>query len=141
MNAKAFIDTNIFVYSFDQDDTRKAGISHDLIRELASNGTGIISFQVVQEFFSVALKRFPAAIQTEGAVKYLTSVLRPLLSVHSSIGLYTEALTIQSRYHLSWYDSLILAAATEAQCAILYSEDMQHGAKIDGVRIVNPFIP
>lgn len=140
MSAKAFLDTNIFVYSVDHRDVRKASIAHDLLRQCTVNKTGVISFQVVQEFFNVAMKRFPSMFSPEDAIAYLRTILHPFLGVHSSLGLYVEALSIQNRYRLSWYDSLIVGAASEAQCAVIYSEDFQHGSKINGIRIQNPFI-
>ena len=139
MSVKSFIDTNVFIYSFDRTDDRKSAIALQLIRKHALEANGVISFQVVQEFFNAAFKRFPSAMRPEDADGYLSTVLRPFLSVHSSIGLYGEALAIRSRHQLSWYDSLIVAAAAEAKCAVLYAEDLQHGAKINGVRIENPF--
>jgi predicted nucleic acid-binding protein len=69
----------------------------------------------------------------------LITVLRPLLAVHSSPAIYFEALRIAEKHRLSWYDSLIIAAALEGQCEKLYSEDFQHGRKIETLRIENPF--
>src|SRR5258708_25009966 len=104
MSGRCFLDTNIFVCSFDQADPRKAGIARRLIQDELRNRTGVISFQVVQEFFNVAFKRFPVFVASPDAGLYLSSVLRPLLGVHSSIGLYSEALRLQQRYRISWYD-------------------------------------
>jgi predicted nucleic acid-binding protein len=59
--------------------------------------------------------------------------------VHSSLELFHAALTIQSRYRLSWYDSIIVGAAIESGCSTLYSEDMQHGAKFGAMQVQNPF--
>jgi predicted nucleic acid-binding protein len=139
MSGKAFLDTNIFVYSLDRVDPRKAKVAVGIIREYAKHGNGVISFQVVQEFFNVAFKRFPAAMTPEDGTGYLLTVLRPFLAVDSSIALYSAALSICSRYKISWYDSLIVAAASETNCVVLYTEDLRHGAKINGVRIENPF--
>src|SRR5580698_4747523 len=124
MSAKAFLDTNIFVYSVDYRDPCKAAVAHDLLRNCTVSNTGVISFQVVQEFFNAAMKRFPTMFSAEDAIGYLTTILRPFLAVHSSVGLYVEALTIQKRHRLSWYDSLIVAAASEARCSIIYTEDL-----------------
>lgn len=74
------------------------------------------------------------------AEQYLATVFRPLLAVYASQSLFSEALRITGRYRLSWYDSLIVAAATEAGCSILYSEDFQDGFKIGDVEIRNPFV-
>jgi predicted nucleic acid-binding protein len=139
MNGRAFLDTNIFIYSLDRVDPRKAGVAMQIIREHAASGTGVISFQVIQEFFNVAFKRFPATMTLEDGTGYLLTVLRPFLAVNSSLALYSGALSVRSRYQVSWYDSLIIAAALEANCSILYTEDLHHGAKMGGLRIENPF--
>jgi predicted nucleic acid-binding protein len=64
---------------------------------------------------------------------------RPLLAVHSSYSLYGQALQLTRRHSISWYDSLIVAAAIESDCRILYSEDLEHSQKLDNLRIRNPF--
>jgi len=74
------------------------------------------------------------------AEQYLITVLRPSLAVHSSPAIYFEALRIAEKHHMSWYDSLIGAAALEGRCEKLYSEDFQNGRKIDSMRIENPFM-
>lgn len=102
-------------------------------------GRGIVSYQAAQEFFNVALRRFPQPMSTADAEQYLITVFRPLLAIHSSPALYVEALRISRKHRVSWYDALILAAALEGQCATLYSEDLQHGREIEGMRIENPF--
>jgi predicted nucleic acid-binding protein len=76
----------------------------------------------------------------ESSQLYLEKVFLPLLRVHSSAALYGEALALQSRYRLSWYDSLIVCAAMQAECGILYSEDMQHGQRFGTLQIQNPFL-
>jgi predicted nucleic acid-binding protein len=140
MSVRFFLDTNIFVYTFDPNAPDKATRAAQLIRQATNTGEGIISYQVVAEFFNVALRRFVQPMSTAEAEQYLITVFRPLLAVHSSPGIYLEALRICSKHKLAWYDSLIAAAALEGQCDILYSEDFQHGKEIDGLRIVNPFV-
>jgi predicted nucleic acid-binding protein len=140
MSGRFFLDTNLFVYTFDPKAPAKAKKAAQLIRRAADTGEGIISFQVVQEFFSVAFRRFLEPMSVAEAEQYLITVLRPLLAVHSSPAIYFEALRIAEKHHMSWYDSLIVAAALEGQCEKLYSEDFQNGRKIDGMRIENPFI-
>lgn len=139
MSDRFFLDTNLFVYTFDDMAAAKAKKAAQLIRRAADSGEGIISYQVVQEFFNVALRRFVQPLSAAEAEQYLITVLRPLLAVHSSPALYFAALRIAERHRISWYDSLIVAAAVEGQCEKLYSEDFQHGRKIEGVRIENPF--
>ncbi len=139
MKDRFFLDTNIFVYSFDRNALAKARRATDLIAEAVTSRKGIVSYQVVQEFLNVALKRFERPMKTAEAEQYLTTVFRPLLSVHASQSLFIEALRLGVRYHLSWYDSLIVAAAVEGQCSMLYSEDLQHGLHIGDLVVANPF--
>jgi predicted nucleic acid-binding protein len=73
------------------------------------------------------------------AEQYLAATFQPLLVVHSSYSLYVEAMTLNRRYSISWYDSLIVAAASESQCRVLYSEDLQDGQCFGGLKAQNPF--
>lgn len=81
MSAKCFLDTNIFVYSFDQSNPTKATTARTLIQDHLRDRTGVISFQVVQEFLNVATKRFPAFIASPDAELYIATVFHPLLGV------------------------------------------------------------
>ncbi len=140
MSGRFFLDTNIFIYSLDRSDRRKADIADGLIEKALSSQKGIISFQVVQEFFNAAFKRFAAQLKAADGRHYLDEVFSPLLAVHSSATLYGEALSLHALGGLSWYDTLIVAAALQAGCAVLYTEDLQHGRKFGSLRIVNPFV-
>ncbi len=140
MSDRFFLDTNIFVYSFDQSAPAKARRAAQLIREALTTQKGVISYQVVQEFFNVALKRFSQPMQAADAGQYLIAVFRPLLAVHSSQALYAEALFLHAQSGLSWYDSLIVSAAIQARCEILFSEDLQHGQRFGGLQVRNPFL-
>jgi predicted nucleic acid-binding protein len=140
MSARSFLDTNVFIYDVDIEapQTKKA-IAEDLIRESLASHQDVISYQVIQEFLAVSTQKFAASLSAADSRRYLETVLKPMLRVHFSIELFHEALDIRARYQLSWYDSLIVAAAAEASCSVLYTEDLQHGSKINGVRIENPF--
>jgi|SRR5450631_67387 len=139
MSHRFFLDTNIFVYSFDITAPAKAKRALQLIQMGVDTQRGIISFQVVQEFFGVAIRRFAQPLSLAEAEQYLGTVLRPMLAIHSSAALYLDALRLHMAHHLSWFDSLIVAAAIEGRCDVLFSEDLQQGRKIDGLRIENPF--
>jgi len=140
MNGNFFLDTNLFVYSFDGKPFTKARKANQLIREAISTRKGIVSYQVVQEFFSVALRRFEQPMRPEEAEQYLATVFRPLLVVHSSQALYNEALQVVRRYRFAWYDALIVAGALQAQCGVLFSEDFQHRQRLGELEIQNPFL-
>lgn len=140
MNGRFFLDTNIFVYSFDKAASGKARVAARLVRTAIENGKGVISFQVVQEFLNVALRRFAKPMSASDAAQYLAAILRPLWTVQPSASLLTEGLRLYDEHHLGWYDSLIVAAALESECEILYSEDLQHGRRFEDLQIKNPFI-
>ena len=140
MSVRFFLDTNVVVYAMSGKAPSKAVIASRLVDEAIGSGKGIISFQVVQEFFSVAFRRFNPLMSPAEAEQVLAVTFRPLLAVHSAYPLYGRALELCRRYSLSWYDSLIVAAAIEGGCGILYSEDLQHGQKFDSVVVRNPFV-
>ena len=140
MSDRFFLDTNIFVYTFDSAAPAKAAKATELVKHAIKTRIGVVSYQVVQEFFNVALRRFENPMTTAEADQYLASTFRPLLAVHSSPALFSEALRLGSKFRIAWYDSLIVAAAIEAQCVVLYSEDLQHGQRLESVTITNPFL-
>lgn len=139
MSDKFFLDTNILVYTFDRGNPRKRHRADELVRS-ALEGAGIISSQVVQEFLSLALGKFEVIMNGEEVRRLLAYVLEPLCGVYSGPALYWEALSIREETSFHFYDCLILAAAVEGGCGIVYSEDMQHGRKVRGVEIRNPFV-
>lgn len=139
MSARFFLDTNIFAYAAHPSSSSKTEISRRLIEDGLDSGNGIVSYQVVQEFFSAAFRKFPKPMSGAEAEEFLNTVFRPLLAVHSSPALFVSALQIYRQHSFSWYDSLIVAAAQEAGCSVLYTEDMQDGLRIGNLKVENPF--
>jgi len=139
MQDKFFLDTNILVYSFDKTQPEKQKISRQLIKKGLEEGSACLSYQVMQEFLNVAGKKFEVPLSYKDRRIFLTSVLEPLCEVYSSIDLYHMALEIAERWKYGFYDSLIIAGALQANCTILYSEDLQHKQVIRDLRIINPF--
>jgi predicted nucleic acid-binding protein len=139
MNAKHFLDTNVFVYSFDESQPEKRGRALTLIAEALQSGDGLISTQVIQEFLNVATRKFITPMKTADCQAYLVRVLHPLCQVYPDLALYEVGLDIQHETGYSFYDSLILAGALRGGCAVLYSEDLQAGQQVGGMQITNPF--
>ena len=140
MSDRNFLDTNIFVYAVTVDGGEQSSIAEQLVERSLESHDAVISYQVVQEFLSVVLTKFKVPLPVDQVRRYVATVFREMHMVHSSLGLFSEAIDIRGRHRLSWYDSLIVAAAVEAKCTVLLTEDLQHGAKIEGVRIENPFL-
>ncbi len=139
MSAKYFLDTNILVYSFDHAAPDKQKKAVRLIDDAMEHDAGLISSQVVQEFLNVAIKKFAVKLNRRDIHMYLEDVLLPLCAVYPTAASYTRALNMSEETGFSFYDALILVAAGEAGCRVVYSEDMQHDRCIDGVRIIDPF--
>lgn len=107
------------------------------MQEALAKGSGCISFQVVQETLNLLTRKLGAA--PADARPMLDDVLLPLWRVYPAPDLYRRALELQALYRYGFYDSLIVAAALEAGCRILYSEDLQSGQRIEQLTIQNPF--
>ncbi len=137
MSVEHFLDTNIFVYLFDETAPSKRERAERLVQRALKRQNGCISFQVVQETLNVLTRKLK--VPPEAARELLNRILMPLCRVFPTRALYQSALDLQARYQLSFYDSLIVAAAIERGCRTLYSEDLQHRQQISGVVITNPF--
>lgn len=139
MSDRFFLDTNILAYSFDRAAPRKRQIAQELVSRALESGSGVVSWQVVQEFMNLALRKFSRPMSTEDGKLYLDSVLLPLCDVLPSPRVLHLALDVQAETRFGWYDALIVASAIEGQCRTLLSEDLQHGREVRGVRIEDPF--
>ena len=137
MKCKFFLDTNVLIYLFDKTDVSKRLRAEHLIQSGVREGTGHISYQVVQEAVSVIIKKLHAT--TAQAHQFLEDALIPLWLVNPTGRLYRNGLDIVRRYKFSFYDRLIVAAALDDRCEILYGEDLQDGQRIERFAIVNPF--
>ena len=139
MNAKYFLDTNIFVYSFDPSQPEKREGALKLIANALQSGDGLISTQVIQEFLNVATRKFAAPMKIADCQAYLTKILYPLCQVFIDLPVFDTCLEIQQETGYSFYDSMILASALRGGCTRLYSEDLQDGQLVRGIQVVNPF--
>lgn len=139
MPAEDFLDTNLFIYHLEDPRAGKGRVANDIIRNGLSAGTACISFQVVQECLNTALRKSEIPLDTGQTRRYLETVLAPLMQIPATTGLYQRALDIQGRYRYGFYDGLIIAAALEAGCRHLLTEDLQDGHRIGQLTIRNPF--
>jgi predicted nucleic acid-binding protein len=141
---RVFFDTNIVVYCFDSTEPRKQTRAKDLLAQALNARTGVVSYQVVQEFCNVASQSRQSGqrlnLPHERILAYVNLVLQPMNQVASSHELLTAALAVRRSNGFSFYDSLIIAAAQAAKCQVLYSEDMQHLQRIGDLQVVNPFL-
>lgn len=136
MTAASFLDTNIFLYAGSRApaDAKKQRIAADLIRKWDF----AISAQVLQEFIANALGKKALGFSEAGIAATLES-LRDATVLPITGELVEKAFLLRRRFHISYWDAAILAAALELGCQTLYSEDLNHGQSYDGVRVINPF--
>ena len=136
MPAKLFLDTNVLVYAFDWSEPEKRLAAQEMIQREVD---WCISWQVVQEFSSLALHRFKRPMLPEDLRDYLDLVLLPNCRVMPTAAIYGQALRIQSQAQYYFYDSLIVAAALVSGAKQLYSENLEPGGLFGNLEIVNPF--
>ncbi len=137
MNDKAFVDTSILVYAHDLVSGIKNERARALIEKLWSTGDGVLSTQVLQEL-CINLRRKAAKPLTMEETRSLIEDYAGweiFVNTHKSI---IEALTIEARYRISFWDALIIQAAESSGASILYSEDLSDGQTYGSVRVVNP---
>lgn len=137
MNADYFLDTHVFVYMFDETDDYKRTSAETLVRRALEDRDGCTSYQVVQETVNVLSSKLNAT--PHQVRRILDHVLLPLWRVNPGESLYHRGLDLQSRYGYGFYGCLIVAAALESGCKILYTEDLRHGQQIYDLAIQNPF--
>jgi predicted nucleic acid-binding protein len=134
--SKIFIDTNIFVYSIDNRDLQKKAGAREVLDALPAQHQPVISTQVIQEFYSAATTKLKAE---RFIVKQLIHSFRRLEIVNIDLDLIEQAIDINLISQVSFWDSLIIAAAEKANCKFILSEDMSSGQIYRGIRVINPF--
>jgi len=132
-----FVDSNVLLYAVDDADLNKQQAARDWRAVLWKSRRGRISFQVLSEFYVNAVRKRPS-VREEARAE-----VRDLLAwnpVVAEAALLELGWKIQDRYHLSFWDALIVAAAKAASCRYLLTEDLQAGQALDGIEVVNPFL-
>jgi predicted nucleic acid-binding protein len=141
MKDKHFLDTNVFIYAIDTSPglKKKREIARHLIREHIQNETGVISIQVLQEFYQVSTSKIQVPLSTEEALEYL-HYMAVLDTVHPEFDMIVAGIRLHEKHRVSFWDGLIIQAALTAGCSRLLSEDLQHGLEIDYLHFENPFL-
>ncbi|HOX38477.1 MAG TPA: PIN domain-containing protein [Candidatus Brocadiia bacterium] len=139
MSADFFLDTNVLAYAHDALNPSKRQRAQDLVRLAVATGKGVVSTQVLSEFFVVATRKLSPPLPVE-TVRREIDLLRVLEIVGTDAVMVLRAIDIHVGYGISYWDALIMASAARAGCSVLYSEDFSDGRVIEGVRIVNPFV-
>jgi predicted nucleic acid-binding protein len=138
MSAARFLDTNTLLYSISDDPRERA--KRDAAVALVEQDGNALSVQVLQEFYVQATRATrPNPLSHETAVAFLQTWQQRFVVQEITLSILDGALDLKAAHRLSYWDAAIIAAARALGCSELYSEDMQHGREIAGVKIVNPF--
>ena len=139
MSGKTFVDTNVLIYAHDSDSGRKQKVAASHLTELWNSRTGVLSAQVLQEFYVNVTRKIAAPISRKAA----REVVRAYAPWHSASVRpedIVRASELEERHRLSFWDALIVVSAKNAGAGLILSEDLNAGQIIDGVRVENPFV-
>lgn len=136
--SKIFLDTNVLVYTLDQNDRQQQTQARMILRSIAENDSPVISTQILQEFYVASTSKLGVDALLAKSIAHSFEHMEVVQVDPQLIG---EAIDVSILNRISFWDALVIAAAESAKCSILYSEDLNHGQIIRGVRIENPFLP
>jgi len=136
MTAPFFVDTDVLVYADDARDAVKQETARELLRRLLRERSGKLSLQVLQEFFAVATGKLGlAAVDARRRIEIFSHLDVVRLEVDDVLA----AIDLHRLHQLSIWDALIVRAAVMSGCRTLYTEDLQHGRRFEGLQVVDPF--
>jgi predicted nucleic acid-binding protein len=137
MSARSFFDTNVLVYADDKAAPAKQRRALELVAEHRRAGTGVVSLQVLQEYFVTVTRKLGVDARI---VRRKVELLAEFDVAAPDVADILAAVDLHRLHGFSFWDALILRAAKQAGCSVLLSEDFQESREIDGVRVVNPFL-
>lgn len=137
MNARTFVDTNILIYAHDVDAKDKHLTAKSALRELWSERTGVLSPQVLQEFYENVTKKIPNPLSKESARLVVSAYA--IWCVGTTSVEISNAFRIEDESRIGFWDALIVASALQSGASRILSEDLNGGQTIAGMRIENPF--
>ncbi len=136
MSVRSFFDTNILVYADDKAAPAKQRRSIDLIAEHRRARSGVVSLQILQEYFVTVTRK----LHVESSVaRRKVELLAEFYVAVPDVSDILAAIDLHRLHNLSFWDALVIRSAKQSGCTVLFSEDMQHTRDIDGLQIVNPF--
>jgi predicted nucleic acid-binding protein len=135
MNERSFLDSNILIYTDDQDALQKKSQALELIERLRRNNVGVLSTQVLQEYYAATTRKLGVSISI---ARRKVELFAHFDLVQINLIEILAAIDLQRLHHFSFWDALIIRCALNSGCARLFTEDLQHGQRIDGLEIINP---
>ena len=135
---RSFIDSNVLIYLYDTSEPHKREVAEHIVTRLIENGNGVLSVQVLGEFFFTVTRRIENPLSIEEATSAIDRFdTMPTLDIDTAM--VRRAIATHGRYGTTYWDSLIIAAAERAGCTAILSEDFNNGQSYHGMLAVNPF--
>ncbi|MFC1824085.1 PIN domain-containing protein [Thermodesulfobacteriota bacterium] len=138
MRDKTFVDTNILVYAHDRDSGHKHEIAREVISELWESRLGLLSTQVLQEFYLALTRKIPAPLDKPNTRRILRNYFSWEVVINDP-SVILQASEIEETHKISFWDALIVSAAFSKNATTILTEDLNHGQVIEGIEINNPF--
>lgn len=136
---RSFVDTNILVYAHDSDEGRRHEIAKQILSDLWQSRSGVLSAQVLQEFYAVATRKLKPPLP-RGQARAVVAAYGEWCTVHADAQLVVSASHREDENSISFWDALIVEAAIRAGAGRLLTEDLQSGQKLGPVVVENPFL-
>ncbi|MFG1794486.1 PIN domain-containing protein [Nocardia sp. NPDC049149] len=135
---RTFIDTNILIYAFDTDAGERHAMAQAVLSDLWANGTGLLSAQVLAEFYNVAIRKLSPRMSIKRA-RSVIAAYSEWCSMDTHPLIVMNASFLQETHKVSWWDAVIIEAASQSGAKYLLSEDLQHGRRFGELEVRNPF--
>jgi predicted nucleic acid-binding protein len=136
---REFVDANVFVYAFDSSAKTKKMVAERLLERLWQTGSGCLSVQVLQEFFVAVTRKVARPLSIDEGAERVRELSAWKVFAPTADDV-VAAIAVQKQFQLSFWDAMIVQAAAELGCDVLWSEDLNDGQVLRGVRIRNPFV-
>lgn len=136
MSARSFLDSNVLIYTDDASSPAKQRTALELIARCRRRRDGVVSLQVLEEYFAISTRK----LGVDAAIaRRKVELFSQLAMVATRLEDVLAAIDLHRLHQFSFWDALVIHSALQAGCSRLYSEDLQHGRRVDGVEVVNPF--
>lgn len=137
MSDGSFLDANVLAYTDDDRAPEKQEVALDLVEHLRREGTGVLSTQILQEYFVTATRKMGVPVET---ARRKIEIFARMNVVVNRVDDLIAAIDLHASHQLSFWDALLVQAATRSGCSVLFTEDLQHGQRFGELEVINPFL-
>ena len=137
MSGGSFLDANVLAYTDDSRVPQKQEAALALVERVRREGTGVLSTQILQEYFVTATRKLGVPVET---ARRKIEIFARMAVVVNQVDDILAAIDLHAAHQLSFWDALLVQAATRSGCSVLFTEDLQHGQRFGELEVINPFL-